>query len=101
MKLDPKGFRWAKNNSVDVSSDKQVNNNNKEPKKGYYRAALKQLFKKKSTKVALVMFFLLFLFSLFGGLVDPMPQDIQSKHRIFFEKLPPKIPLIEKLGILD
>lgn len=47
------------------------------------------------------MFFLLFLFSLFGGLADPMPKDIQSKHRIFFEKLPPKIPLIEKLSILD
>ncbi|KOR75613.1 hypothetical protein CPX_001403 [Candidatus Phytoplasma pruni] len=101
MKLDPKGFQWAKNDSVDTSSGKQVSQTNKEPKKGYYRTSLKQLFKIKSTKVALAMFFFLFLFSLFGGLADPMPKDIQSKHRIFFEKLPPKIPLIEKLSILD
>ncbi|MDW3617762.1 MAG: hypothetical protein QFY14_01560 [Candidatus Phytoplasma pruni] len=101
MKLDPKGFQWAKNDSVDTSSGKQVSQTNKEPKKGYYRTSLKQLFKIKSTKVALAMFFFLFLFSLFGGLADPMPKDIQSKHRIFFEKLPSKIPLIEKLSILD
>lgn len=51
MKLDPKGFQWAKNNSVDASSGKQVSQTNKEPKKGYYRTSLKQLFKKKALKL--------------------------------------------------
>ncbi|WP_373402620.1 ABC transporter permease [Candidatus Phytoplasma solani] len=94
--IDPKDF-------VFVNKTKLKEPSHQQPTKiiGYYKNAFKVFFKTKLTKLALFFLFILLLFTFIGPYINPLPEKIQQKNQELIKLLPPKIPLLEKLGIFN
>ncbi len=68
----------------------------------YYRDAFNRFKRNKASVLAGIILAIIAFFTVFGPYMKryPLP-DTNPKAAIYFKELPPKVPILEKLGILD